>query len=435
MYKEILFDHTSLHVFRPEENLSGQALRFRTREMLHFLDSFLLSDVMWLCDTVTNRTMKISQSVIDKLAEHGLTNARSDGKVRLTRFTNSQIEKCCSECARTSYDALAAMDESILTNHSQASHYSVRPGGAQPLTFPDVTRIPFGSEQSQEFVSKAMSSRGWGPMSTVPLMNPDLYQWLLDFVALHPNPEDPAYSRLNTVMRWKFNEILADELSTLGKTQHLVNYAPALGRAITIKGVSSHYWLSKYIDVEKALSKGRVDEQWETAHKFLSEIQTNRKISLPLLGIWVLSGLEENCTIDDLFESLARANTDTNIVSLRRWLAKASDEEISRASQGIANDLSKILRKSRRNKSRVSQTAQHEMAFPIVPFFSNLKIIHKFDMATTTLREKQDFLCSFWPALRARTVVSGLVSDTFQRQVQEADLSKRTASIIKSMSN
>ena len=362
-------------MFFHQGELSPIELEVKTRELLQFIDIFLLTDVMWLCDTVTESTMDISRTVIDRFAAHGLTNPRSDGKFRLTRFTDSQIRDCCTICARAVTESLTAIGEGALISTSLG--YSLRPAGAQALTFPSIVETPYGTQQSEDFVNNAIGSRGWGPMSAIPFLNPDLYRWMKAFTAAHPNETDAVYTQLNTIFRWKFNETLAEKLSVSEGRKCSVHYAPALGRAMTVKQLATIEWDKNRSFFERQLLHGISNDEKKIADTFLSTIHPSKHIPIPLIGIWILSQLKEDCTIDDLLVEIARLNANNDLIKFKQWLSTASEQDISKTAVDLVRDIARIAANSEATVSKSVQTLQHELILPL-PFMV-FKIITKRD--------------------------------------------------------
>lgn len=420
IYKDILVDHTSIHAL-----ISGvtdkKSLPWKALEVFHFIEEVLLSDRVWVCDTVNKQTAENTERFFDLLRKHGLSTYENTGSLVLTRFTKDDILSCCKSAAVDVDRYVNSVDVERLSDISK-TNMLLRPKGSQPLDFTAVTKIPFGSNDAEEFIQAALKERGWLPMAAMPLLNPHLYRWLEDFEISHPSPDHYAYRQLNTIFRWQFNEKICKKLA--GNINSPVSYVPAIGRVQTIEEV-----LSKDFHRKKAIVRSLIAEvidREDDLKAALGGLTPTARYPLPFLGIWVFSQLSSNPTIDELFQKIAELRTDRKILRFKSLLQDIDEENAYYIQQELQAEVQDFVKKQRSLKQSRPKKFEASIKIPLLLF--DVEIKKDFDaIALSNLIKKQIKRVT---KDEMTVILTGLVEDCFSTLNLEDDTLDKLTSVL-----
>lgn len=399
MYKEILLDHTSMHAMRPFQQGTDQ-LAVRANELLQLIEHLLLADVVWICDTVTRKTMSETLVYYKEFIRHGLANPRSDGGIRIAHFTPEQIRGAAKSASALIRDTITRYDANDLLRLSGTSAYGTRPTGAQPFDFHSLAAIEFGSQQAEDYIQDGLQELGWKTAALAPLLNSSLHFWLRGLVANIPDPVSPVYTTINTVFRWRYNEQLALLLS---KPEGCgVDYVPAIGRARSIEYFTETSWAAKLRRLEQESTQA-IENRGELL-KMFDGLGPTFDYPLPLFGTWVVSQLKPGCTLSDLIEKIAELRYSSEVISVKQWLLEADTSSIN----SFGNDLRERLGKLFASTDSAASTKLLKMPNPLVWSCGSEVEISR-EMSPETLKKVQ---VELGPEYAVSTILSSMANDS-----------------------
>jgi len=391
LYSEILIDHTSLHAIIGRQSYLPEYFIGHFRELCRFIEYTLLADVVFICNTVTPETMDVTQRALELFLKHGLTNPRGDKKFRTGTFTHQMIRDACTGAAHKMYEDVHSFNVKDLRAVSTVnSDYLLRPLGAQNLNFRNVANIPFGTDKTEEYIQEYIPKLGWGPTSCIPLLNSNLYVWFQGIAKQIRSDFDAAFSTINTISRWKFNEQLSSVLST---NDAAVRYIPSYGRAEVIDQFLRHTWEKNLEDLEKFFNK-KIREN-EVLEKIFVEMAPTAEHRLPVLGMWVVSKLPENPTFEHLIEQIVALQSHKYVTELKRYIFTDTLLELDRINRDITREIKaykKVQPKGALDQVLIETSVK--IPLPFIEFTSGNKrtvpellhsITKRFDHPVTTL--------------------------------------------------
>ena len=331
MYREILVDHTSFHALQ-ERGIDSRRISFATRQLLQLVENILLADTVWLTDTVTPGSMQVTAKTLEVFEKHGLNDARSEGKIRVARFTDSTLREVCERAAPRVFNIVQNIQGDDLLMPGSQLKYALQPAGAQSINYDRIRSLYLGSEEAEDYIGASIEARGWLPVSTLPLLHPDLWEWFQDLTASINDPS--ALRSFSTICRWQMNVEAARRLSVNAST---IDYTPALGRSVTIEKVVRHSAASKLRSLESQINRTLWDMRNVGEH--LKQMGPTIDFPIPLIGLWVILGLPERCTQDHLAERLVELQKHSWIRSLRDFIASADEDSIALVIKEVGDEL------------------------------------------------------------------------------------------------
>jgi hypothetical protein len=415
VYNEILIDHTSIHAL-----ISGvtdkKSMSWKALEVFHFIEEALLSNKIWVCDTVSRQTAENTQKFFDLLRKHGLsTYSNTEGFV-LVHFSGEDISSCCRSAAVGVEKYVSSVNVADLSDVAK-TNMLLRPKGVQPLDFPAIVNIPFGSDEAENFIQSAFRERGWLPMAAMPLLNPHLYQWLQDFVTNYPSSDCYAYRQLNTICRWQFNEKICGKLS---REKGLpVNYVPAAGRVKTIEKV-----LKNNFDIKKAIIRrlltNTIDRE-DLLKESLGQLTPTTRFPLPFLGVWVFSQLSSTPTIDELLQKIAELRVDKRVLRFKSLLQSINEDNAIYIQQELNAEIKSFARKHKNTKQSNLGKVEASVNVPLLPF-GGIKLKKEID--TSTLISAIGKKIKRFTQDEGTVILTGLVEDCFSLDLESETFNK-----------
>lgn len=416
LYSEILIDHTSLHSLMKSKTESENLVP-RMRELFKFIENILLSDVVWICDTVTPQTMSITEGFIEMFLKHGLAHSRADGKFRVGKFTNNQIRNACLNASKDVFEYVNKFSIKELRESVDRNVYQLRPFGAQEMNFESIAKIPFNSLESEKYIQKCLIDLGWGPSSCLPLLDSNLYTWFKEISKHSISNSDVAYSQFNTICRWKFNKELAELLSD---NEQKVNYVPSYGRSKTLLSLNKYEWQQKLEQIEVASNHAiRTDD---TIINIFREVSPTYDFPVPLLGMWIISKLSDKPTFEDLLEKIAEYQNSDLINQLKANLFSDSNIETNRIKEEISKELK--YNQKKRNKTELSYEAV--IKIPIIPKFVDLQAKATKKYATPDVKKwiREQFNHNL------TTLLTGFIEDIVKVEKSNSEILNKAKSIL-----
>ena len=331
-----------------------------SRELFKFIENVLMTDIVWICNTVSTESMAVSQTFIDKFIKHGLANPRGEGKFRVGNINLNTLNAACASAAANVFNIVSDLDINDLgLSMIYDKMYQLRPDGAQEVDYSAIKNIKIGSDEAQNYINETLPSLGFGAISCMPLLNYDLYQW---FKLNYKNSKKyyPAYLHFNSLCRWMYNQELAYVLSTDSSS---VKYVPSFGRAISLNSFTQFSWNKRIESIQLSASPAIKSNQ--ILREYFSKIGPTLDYPMPLLGMWVVNNLPENPRFEDLLDALAKLQESDIIKTIKQYLLSENNFDLERLSREISSEVNYKLK--RKINTENSMNIEGIIKLPLLP--------------------------------------------------------------------